>query len=259
MCARKTGKNLLFLLILFCLSLSGFAANLVSEKPKIADLLKVDSIYQEARSSFDVYAKELYEEMNCEDMGYEPFVQALTGYHNLEKRGELKRKDIITVIDFSKPSNEPRFYILDLCKRKLIHTSLVAHGRNSGGLYARHFSNEVNSRKSSLGFYVTTSTYHGKFKLALRLKGMEYSNSRASSRGVVMHGADYASYDFMEKNDCTLGRSYGCPALPHEGFEQVVEWIKEGSCLYIYYPSKSYQRYSKYLNRSNYLEDFVAV
>src|SRR5690606_34211060 len=109
-----------------------------------------------------------------------------------------------------------------------------------------------------LGFYVTTSTYSGKYDLALRLKGMEYSNSHASSRGVVMHGAAYASYEFLEKNGCQLGRSYGCPALPYDKFDQVVDWIKEGSCLYIYHPGTSYQRYSKYLHTNYYLEDFVS-
>ena len=72
-----------------------------------------------------------------------------------------------------------------------------------------------------------------------------------------MHGADYATYEFLEKNGGTLGRSYGCPAMPHENFEQVVEWIKGGSCLYIYHPNPSHHRYSRYLNRSNYLEDFL--
>lgn len=74
-----------------------------------------------------------------------------------------------------------------------------------------------------------------------------------------MHGADYVSYEFLEKNGCQLGRSYGCPSLPFDGFEEVVEMIKEGSCLFIYYPSRSYKRYSKYLHRRNYLEDFVQV
>ena len=112
----------------------------------------------------------------------------------------------------------------------------MAHGVRSGRLYARNFSNEENSHQSSLGFYVTTSTYSGKYDLALRLEGKEHSNSHANSRGVVMHGADYVSYEFLERNGCQLGRSYGCPSLPHDGFEDVVNMIKGGSCFFIYYP-----------------------
>ena len=119
---------------------------------------------------------------------------------NLEKRGELLKPGILTIIDFSKPSNEERFFIIDLEPRTVLHKTLCAHGVNTGGLYAKHFSNEQNSKKSSLGFYVTTSTYAGKFKLALRIDGKEHSNSHANSRGVVIHGAKYATYEFLEKN-----------------------------------------------------------
>ncbi len=184
-------------------------------------------------------------------------MKCLIGYYNLSKEEKLIKKDILTLIDFSKPSNEDRLYIIDLCSQKIIYKSIVAHGVNTGGLYARNFSNENNSKKSSLGFYVTTSTYSGKYDLALRLDGKEPSNSHASNRGVVMHAAKYATYEFLQKNGNILGRSFGCPAMPYENFDQVVEWIKGGSCLYIYYPNLHYIRSSKYLNKKQYLEDFV--
>ncbi|UKN01844.1 murein L,D-transpeptidase catalytic domain family protein [Paracrocinitomix mangrovi] len=228
-----------------------------SGQPSVSELLQQDSIVQKAKADFETYAEYVYTAIDEPDLSYEAFRQGLIGYHNLEKRGEIERLDTLTIIDFSKPSSEPRMFIIDLCHQKVFHKSLCSHGVNSGRLYPKSFSNENNSHKSSIGFYVTTSTYSGKFDLALRLKGMEYSNSHASSRGVVMHGADYASYEFLDKNDCQLGRSYGCPALPHKDFDQVVSWIKEGSCLFIYYPSKSYKKYSKYLSRKDYLVDFV--
>lgn len=240
-----------------------FSVSLGSEKPveliNYAELLEVDSIQQEARSNFAAYAFDLYNELGDTNLLYAAFEQALIGYHNLEKYKKIKRKEVLTVIDFSKPSNQERLYIIDMCNRKIRYKSIVAHGVNSGRLYARHFSNENNSRKSSLGFYITTTTYTGKYDLALRLDGMEHSNNHASSRGVVMHAAKYATYEFLEQNGGTLGRSFGCPAMPYENFHQVVDWIKEGSCLYIYYPSKSYKRYSRYLNRKKYLEDFIWV
>ena len=252
-------KTIVFFVLFFFSSVVSFGSNRGSLDPNVQELLKNDSIADLARLNFQSYSQYVYSELNEEQLSYEAFEQGLTGYHNLLKRNELARKDTLTIIDFSKPSSEVRLFIIDLCEIKVIHKSLCAHGRNSGRLYPKHFSNENNSKQSSLGFYVTTSTYAGKFDLALRLRGMEYSNSHASSRGVVMHAAEYATYEFLEKNGCQLGRSYGCPAVPAEGFEDVVKWIKEGSCMYIYYPSRSYKRYSKYLNRRNYLEDFLEV
>ncbi|MCH2234742.1 MAG: murein L,D-transpeptidase catalytic domain family protein [Crocinitomicaceae bacterium] len=243
-------------ILIFLLLWSGFSfSNTEDEAPK--NVFQNDSVYSCAKSNFDDYAYSEYLLLNNSSLPYEAFKQGLTGYHNLIQRGELPRDEYLTIIDFSQPSSNERMYIIDMCTHKIIHQTYVAHGRNSGGLYARHFSNEDNSHQSSIGFYVTTTTYKGKYDLALRLKGMEYTNSHASRRGVVMHAAKYANPDFLESNGCTLGRSYGCPALPEEGFSNVVEWIKEGTCLFIYYPSRSYKRHSKYLNRRNYLVEFV--
>ena len=246
------------LLAVFTSSFSwGSSNDIPPSNSNLTSLLKNDSIRTEAKSQFMYYAQDFYYELGDTALNYQAFSEALVGYHNLIKYDKLQRQAVLTVIDFSKPSSAERCYIIDVCNRKILHKTIVAHGVNSGRLFARHFSNDDNSHKSSLGFYVTTTTYHGKYKLALRLDGVDHSNSHASSRGVVMHGADYATYEFLEKNGGTLGRSYGCPAMPHENFEQVVEWIKGGSCLYIYHPNRSYHRYSRYLNRSNYLEDFL--
>lgn len=230
-----------------------------AEEINASDLLNVDSIYLAAKAEFEKYALAVYQDIDDTALSYRAFEQGLIGYWNLIKRNELPKRDILTVVDFSKPSNEERMFIIDLCKNKILYRTIVAHGVNSGGLYARNFSNEEHSHQSSLGFYVTSTTYSGKFDLALRLNGMEYSNSHASSRGVVIHAAKYATYEYLEQNGCTLGRSYGCPALPYDNFEQVIEWIKEGTCFFIYYPSRSYERHSKYLTKRNYLEDFVPV
>lgn len=257
MSVRSIAIHLFFLLPIIGFSLSGLSSEEPDPiEPNFSEMIRVDSVYQQVKQTFREYARDLYSDLQEDDLSYEMLEQGLTGYHNMLKRGEIDRPDVLTLIDFSKPSNEPRLFIIDLCSRKVLHSSIVAHGQKSGRLYARHFSNENNSHQSSLGFYKTTTTYSGKYDLALRLQGMEYTNSHASSRGVVMHAATYATYEFLDKNGCNLGRSYGCPALPFDNFEQVVEWIKNGSCLYIYYPKRSYQRHSKYLNRRDYLERF---
>lgn len=257
MSARNTKKIVLFLVVTVIFGVNSRAANIKNEKTSAIELLKVDSVYNQAKYNFNRFTTALYHKTNVKTLSYDAFKQGVIGYLNMVKRNEVTVERYLTIIDFSKPSTDERLFIFDVCSQTLVYQSIVSHGRNSGGLYATKFSNKNNSHQSSLGFYKTTSTYQSsKFKLALRLDGLEYSNNKARSRGVVMHAADYATYDFLKKNG-SLGRSYGCPAMPHENFKEVVSWIKHGSCMYIYYPSKSYQRYSKYLNRKNYLEDFM--
>ena len=116
----------------------------------------------------------------------------------------------------------------------------VAHGRNSGEEFAINFANTINSYKSSLGFYITGNTYQGKHGLSLRLKGIEKGiNDDAEKRGIVMHGAKYVSESFI-KQCGRLGRSEGCPAVPEELCTPIVNFIKDGSCVFVYYPDKNY-------------------
>ena len=103
--------------------------------------------------------RQLYQEMQLEGVvNFEAFEQAITGYHKIED----KTKEILTLVDFSKPSTEERFYVFDMRHKKLLFSSLVSHGKNSGGNYATSFSNENGSLKSSLGFFLTENTYQGK-------------------------------------------------------------------------------------------------
>lgn len=250
-------KTLLFL-IAFIGCLNSNHVKATTNECKLSTVkFSVDSTQQIAALKFNAYAESVYEDLRDTSLSYTALVQGLKGYYNLSSEGKIKRKNTLTIIDFSKPSSQDRLFIIDLCNRKILHKSIVSHGVNTGRLYAQNFSNKPNSHKSSIGFYSTSTTYHGKYDLALRLDGLEYTNNKARSRGVVMHAAKYATYEFLEKNGGMLGRSYGCPALPFNHFEKVVEWIKEGTCLFIYYPSLSYQKNSVYLNQNQYLQEFL--
>ena len=259
MSASKTQK-IFFLAVIMLFVVSSHAMdNKKFKEMSPIELLEEDSLYQTAKTNFTSFVNALYQKANDSTLTYESFQQGVIGYMNMLKRKEIKQDRYLTIIDFSKPSTEERLYIFDACSQELVFSTVVAHGQNSGGLYATKFSNTEESHQSSIGFYVTTSTYKSsKYDLALRLDGKEYTNSHASSRGIVMHGAKYASYDYIYKYG-RLGRSFGCPALPYEYSKRVINMIKDGTCLYIYYPNKSYQRHSKYLNRKDYLTDFLSV
>jgi hypothetical protein len=174
----------------------------------------------------------------------EVFTEALKGFYQLKEKG-LIQKDVLTLIDFSMSSNEDRLWVIDLVTHTILYNTLVAHGRNTGNEFANSFSNANSSYKSSLGFYATGEIYFGKHGKSLKLDGLEKGiNSNARERAVVMHGAEYVSDSFI-KNNKRLGRSLGCPAIPVEFTDEIIQTIKDKSCLFIYFPSDNYKVASK--------------
>lgn len=172
---------------------------------------------------------------------YEALNYALEGW---EKLGKELKKPLLTVIDFTLPSTEKRLWVIDVEKREILLNSVVAHGRNTGELMAKNFSNTPESFQSSLGFYKTAETYQGKHGYSLRLDGLEKGfNDQARARAIVIHGADYAREEFA-KSTGRLGRSLGCPALPPELSSKVIDLIKEGSLLFIYGNDDNYLKQS---------------
>lgn len=178
----------------------------------------------------------------------EVFTLALRGFSKLQASNRLSKDSMLAIVDFSKSSREKRLYIIDLKTQSLKFESLVSHGRNSGEEFATDFSNQPNSHKSSLGFYITKSIYTGNNGYSLRLQGVEKGyNDLAEKRAIVMHGAPYAENPDATRNTY-LGRSFGCPAVPMTIHKAIIQTLKEGNCLFIYYPDKNYLNQSVMLN-----------
>jgi hypothetical protein len=189
--------------------------------------------------------RQLYAVMQLNDVvNYTAFEQAITGYKKICKSDG---NGILSLIDYSKPSTEKRFYVLDLNHKQLLFRSYVAHGKNSGENYATSFSNKNGSHQSSLGFYRTGETYEGKNGYSLILNGLEKGiNDHARARAIVIHGAPYCDPRLIT-SDGRLGRSFGCPALPESVNDEIINTIKGGTLLYIYANNTNYLTQSRIL------------
>src|SRR5580704_8162085 len=191
---------------------------------------------------FEEEVTNLYEQIDLKEIGLtrKAFENALKGYYYLLDHHWLNKTNILSICDMSQSSRSKRFYVLDLEQKTVLVNTYVAHGRNSGGEFANSFSNSPSSHKSSLGFYITQGTYYGNNGLSLKIRGMERGfNDRAGGRNIVVHGSVYVGPDFLEMNQF-CGRSYGCPAVPADESETIIDLIKEGSVLFIYHPTKKY-------------------
>jgi hypothetical protein len=193
----------------------------------------------------------LYGQMKLDSLGLSQtaFTYALQGYSDLVSNGSIKNDHILSIVDFSLPSTQKRLFVIDVTSGKLLFNTFVSHGRNSGKEMATEFSNDANSFKSSLGFYVTGTTYSGEHGYSLRLDGKEAGiNDNAYSRSIVMHAANYVNERIIKAKGL-LGRSLGCPAVPPALHKVIINTIKDGSCLFLYSPDSFYVSHSKMINQ----------
>ena len=186
----------------------------------------------------------IYDELHLVESGLnrDVFDLALRGMHKIPGV-----RPVLSIVDFTQPSSHKRLYVIDLTTRRLLFNTYVSHGRNSGELVPKAFSNVNASFQSSLGFYQTMNTYQGKHGLSLKLRGLEKDfNDNAFARSIVMHGADYVCEDIIKQTG-RLGRSQGCPAVSMEMSTPIIQAIKGGSCLFLYYPDMTYLKKSSFV------------
>jgi len=200
----------------------------------------------------EVLVKNLYTECELTDkLDYNVFKHAMDGYNSIE----LTNKSLLSIIDYSKPSTEKRFFIIDIENHKLLYHTLVAHGKKSGYLNATKFSNKYGSYKSSLGFFRTGNSYFGIRGYSLKLEGLEKGiNDNARLRGIIIHGANYVD-ERLVNGTGVIGRSWGCPAVSNKLSKEIINLLKGGSLLYIYANDELYKENSVIANH-NVIENF---
>jgi|WetSurSiteA1Bulk_404760.scaffolds.fasta_scaffold00341_4 hypothetical protein len=182
----------------------------------------------------------IYESLHEPDLNCNAFYVGMLGFRSLCAKGLVIKDSLITIIDYSLPSSEDRFFVINLRQNKVICKTLVAHGRNSGELYASRFSNKMQSHQSAIGFYITGQPYQGGQGYSMMLTGVDTGyNDQARIRSIVVHGAQYVTHKYVEQYG-RLGRSFGCPALPPQVNAKIINLIMEGSVLFSYYPDDVY-------------------
>lgn len=207
--------------------------------PRLIPVPTKDSIKNEPAAAPPSSFKTVYDSLhlNLRGLSREAFTYATEGLEKLKESHKLSNSSVITVIDFSQPSNKKRMFVIDLDHYKVLFNTLVSHGMNTGTAMATSFSNDNATHKSSPGFYITTETYSGKHGLSLRLDGQEKGiNDHALGRGIVVHGAEYVNEDIANSRGW-IGRSHGCPAVPTSLSTPIINSIKGGTCFFIYHPS----------------------
>ena len=233
-------KNMMFILLTLASSTMASIGNYsINEKLNLDSSLSIENIKVRSSNKFaflpNSSVENLYKELNLTNkMDFITFSNAISG---MKKLKDLKEY-IITIIDFTKSSIKERFFVIDLKNKKTLFSTYVMHGKNSGESIPKEFSNAVNSFKSSPGFYKTENTYNGEYGYSLRLNGLEKGiNDKARERAIVVHGSQYAKPKPGAKK---LDRSLGCPAIPKEISDKVINKIKDGRLLYIHTNEKSY-------------------
>lgn len=177
---------------------------------------------------------------------------ALEAYEQAEDSGFVRR-EVLTIIDYEISSYQQRLWVIDMTVGRVLHQEWVAHGmgkpRGSGGTMeeALSFSNEKGTLKSSLGLFITAETYYGRHGYSLKLDGLEEGvNDNARERLIVIHGAEYVTRDRAE--DQMIGRSWGCPAVRPKIARQLIDTIRDGSVVWIYYPHEEWLEESEFLD-----------
>ena len=164
------------------------------------------------------------------------------------KEEQLTQSSIVTVVDYSLPSNQPRLWVMDMSDHSIIKHTTVAHGKYSGQALTTSFSNQEGSLKSSLGVFLTGDTYQGKHGKSMRLKGLEKGfNDNAEKRGIVVHGAKYVHRTCNNAIGMCNGRSFGCPAVSDKEVKAIIENTQAGSLWVSYYPDQQWLTHSDFL------------
>jgi hypothetical protein len=147
---------------------------------------------------------------------------AKLGYAKYHKDLSTRR---VIIVDFSRPMEQERLFVVDLDSNKIIKSTKVCHGKGSGMIsIPTVFSNTIDSKQSSLGFMKTAETYKGLFGYSMKVDGLEKRNNNTRKRAIIFHNSEVQSTPW----------SWGCFSIPERDCKEVIELTKKGSLIYAF-------------------------
>ncbi|MCC7570261.1 murein L,D-transpeptidase catalytic domain family protein [Candidatus Micrarchaeota archaeon] len=214
--------------------------------------------------------EELYKRFEAEKVGmsFEAFKYGLTVYLNAKEKGILNRTDVFTIIDYSKPSNEKRLFVLDMTNHKVFLSEFVSHGKGNpkngfplnSNEKVEYVGNEYGSNLSPVGLHITKyPEEHQEKGFILRVEGVEKGYNEATlNRGVFFHESPYSSEEYIKRNNYA-GRSWGCFTTDPKKHREIVESISGGSGVFVYFDDEDYIQNSVYIKNEAKVLEFVKL
>ena len=167
------------------------------------------------------------------------------------------QKPYLYFVDYGQPGTAKRGYVFDMGSLTVVEGPFtVAHGKSSSTTkygIPTHFSNASGSNATSLGLYVTGSTYafhghsggHPYSSIGLVLNGVSKGfNDNAARRRVVAHGAPYVT-------PTRAGRSEGCPAMEPDRAQRLLPKLAHGAMVFLFAPNSQWLAGDPWLSATN--------
>ncbi len=179
-----------------------------------------------------IIAKNEYSQIEKKYSGeseYETYILQIANKVYLKWKTSALKKTVI-VVDFSKPMEQNRLFVVDIKKGKIILKSKVCHGVGSGNTsIPSKFSNYEGSKMSSKGVMITAETYFGYFGYSMCIDGLQkHKNSDVRKRLIVFHDSAKLSTKW----------SWGCFSTPHEINNKLINLTKKGSLIFAFSEQK---------------------
>lgn len=172
----------------------------------------------------------------------EPFACAMKWYEEL--KWKISNPKYLTVVDFTKPNTQNRFYVINMNNNTVEYATTVWHWIWSWRWkWATSFWNINGSNKTSLWFLRTASFYENNSKRTrrgLRMQWTEKDNTNnwnAASRWIFMH--PWTTY------------SQWCFTIPKNISTEIMNKVKWDSLLFSYAKSKDYFKKSWYFQTTS--------
>ena len=245
-----TLRNIMLGTLMLGTAVSAVAGAELNSKPKVASISKATASVS-ARAAANVALKAL--KPSVRNLSHPRALEtAINAYYAYQTSHPAEiRKPYLYFVDFGQAQNARRGYVFDMKTLKIVEGPFtVAQGSGSGVGVPSRFSNVSRSKATSLGLYVTGSTYSFRghsggrpySSVGLRLNGKSKGyNDNALARGVVAHGAPYVTAG-------RAGKSQGCPAMEPARAARLLPKIANGSVVFLFAPNSGWMSADHWAN-----------